>query len=120
MNRRGVYYPNRDVSDPKKSPVTKSRVLLICGCVVCVVGIVTTILALTLPYWVYISETMETTVAGLTDATEVEYYYGLLKYCLKMKATHLNMDVCDSRGTGNLPGNIYSFQFIRQESYISL
>lgn len=105
LNRRGVYYPNRDVTDPKKSPITKSRILLICGCLVCGVGTVTAILALTLPYWVYINETMETTVAGLTDATEVKYYYGLLKYCLVMKATHLDVDVCADRGRDVLQGN---------------
>ena len=112
MKRRGVYYPNRDVSGPKKPPITKSRVLLICGCIGCAVGIVTTALALTLPHWVYINETMETTVAGLTDATEVEYYYGLLKYCLKMKATHLNLDVCDSKGTIDLLGKLFLFNFL--------
>ena len=90
--------------DPKKSPISKSQILLICGCTVCVVGIVTTALALTLPSWVYVNETMETTVAGLTDATEVEYYYGLLKYCLKMKATHLDLDTCDNKGTSDWSG----------------
>ena len=112
MNRKGAYYPNKHLIDAKKSKfLTKSRVLLICGCVVCGFGTILAILALTLPYWVYFTETMETTVAGLTDPTEVKVFYGLLKYCLMMKATHLDIDECTDRQTDDLLGknliNIY-------------
>lgn len=107
MNRRGTYYPNAQLIELKKSQsVTKSRILLICGCLVCGVGTITAVLALTLPYWVYITETMETTVAGLTDATEVKYYYGLFRYCLLMKATHLDRDECGSRNISEFSGKV--------------
>ena len=118
MNRRGIYYPNRPLTEAKQpKPVSKSRVLLICGCVVCGVGTITAILALTLPYWVYFSETMETTVAGLTDPTEVKVFYGLLKYCLMMKATHLDIDRCDDRTTGDLLGKLVIMETLTQLAF---
>lgn len=81
----------------KKKGLDISRWLLISGIIVCGVSMVTAVLAVTLPYWIYVSGVMETTVAGLTDPTDVTYFYGLLRYCLRMKATHLNTDECKSK-----------------------
>ena len=96
----------------KKKDVDISRILLIVGCALASSGFITSLLALTLPYWIHVTETMETTVAGLTDDTEVDYFYGLMRYCLVMKATHLDRYECRSRTLGQLEGQLLTLTSI--------
>lgn len=79
-----------------------SKWFLIPGSILCGISILTSILSVSLPYWINVNEVMETTVAGLTDDTDVTYFYGLLRYCLKMKATHLDTDECKAKDYSSL------------------
>jgi hypothetical protein len=88
----------------KKERKDISKWFLIPGSVLCGISILMSVLAVSLPYWVSVNDVMETTVAGLTDDTDVTYFYGLLRYCLKMKATHLDTDECKGKNYSSLTG----------------
>ena len=71
-----------------------SRFCAVVGCAFNLTSSVTALLALFLPFWVYVNDVLRTTAYDLTEPTNVIYNYGLVQYCLKLKSTHLDINEC--------------------------